>query len=199
MRLIVRRTTLVLSTALALALGATGAAAHDLDVTPGQIEVAVPAPGGTDLWEASATNAGTDAVSLYLVVSDVAGAAAGGSHPVRMAVHDGAGVVVVEENALPDLGAEPVLLGTLAPEESLTLHGLVSLPREAGNEYQGAEGALVLDFVTLDGAAPPAGGGLAMTGAGLVWAGVAALLLAVMGAHMITRSRRGRDEREETS
>lgn len=197
-RELTRRTATLALCVVVLVTGASSASARGLDVTPERVELTVPAPGETRGWTSTATNLGTEAVSLYLVVTDVTGVAAEGPHPVRLSVQDGSGAQVLAESALPEIGSEPVLLGTVVPSEAISLHGSVSLPREAGNEYQGAGASLVLNLVTLD-AVPEAGGGLAMTGAGMVWWLGGALLLAATGAGLKARARGARDDRGDDS
>lgn len=199
--------------ACGLGLPAGTAAAADptdlIEVAPRSIEVAVPAPGHTSTWAITVTDTPTtagSAVPLWLAVTGADGPVLRGAHPLRLTVTDERGTVVVSSS---DLGP---LIGTQIPLEDLrgttTLTATVELPREAGDEYRGAGGHLVLTVTAQ--APPPEPAGPATPGGSkrppappgsdpLAWTGVepVALLLASaallgLGATILAGRRRRR-------
>lgn len=144
--------TLVASAVLGLlgvfasAAGPVFAADGDLiDASPETIQVTAPAPGEYREWPVSVRNVTDTAVPLTLSVRGAEGALFDGDDPARIEIVGGDGVAVLSGSAA-DLVDRSVDLARLDAGDQRELTARVWLPRSAGNEYQGAGGALDLRF-----------------------------------------------------
>lgn len=191
-----------------LSVPAATASAADL-IDPGSTTVSLeaPAPGESQAFDLSVTSLTETAVPLEITVLDLSGRLTDGPAPVELELVDDQGASVLPATSAAALPGTTLDLPDLAPGSTYHLTGVLTLPRAAGDEYQGADGELVLRFqVPTDRAAdsdprgleraaavrPQEPGplpGLASTGA-QVWAAAAALVLVLLGS--VLARRRGR-------
>ncbi|MBF0720847.1 hypothetical protein [Sanguibacter inulinus] len=191
-----------------LSVAAAPASAADL-IDPGTTTVSLeaPAPGESQSFDLSVTSVTETAVPLEITVLDLSGRLTGGAAPVELELVDDQGASVLPTTSAAALPGTTLDLPDLAPGSTYHLTGVLTLPRAAGDEYQGAGGELVLRFqVPTDRAAdsgprgversaavrPQEPGpllGLASTGAQVSAAG-AALVLVLLGSVLARRRRR---------
>lgn len=197
--------TAVLAAALTIApvaaLTSTAPAAADeplLSVDAAPLVVPVPAPGHSADWSLRATNVSSHPVAVSAVVSGVSGGVLAGAHPLQLAVDAPDGTPL----AVPSAGstAAATSIGTVAPGATIEVRGHSTLPRDAGDEYQGLGGRLTVRLIGQDlgGTATPASPGEgALAHTGLTVAAVAVAAAALLGAGLLLllarRRRRSRD------
>lgn len=165
-----------------------------IDAAPGIVAIEAPAPGHRTTWSMSVTNETDRELPVGLVVEGAEGLLTTGPAPLEIHVADSLGDAVIDTVPAGELLGALIELEPLAPGESRTLDGEASLPREADDRYQGADGRLTFRFTaTVDQAAPTARS-LSRTGAdAAVWFGLAGASLALgTGLAVIARRRRRR-------
>ena len=169
------------------------------------ITVEAPAPGDSSAWEFAVTNSTRESTEVFVRISRVEGALFEGPVPGEVAV--GAAGQPVSLAGAPGvlLDAEFAQLAPLPARGELTVVGEVSLPRSAGNEYQGASGTFTVQLAaTRDvggGGGGAGGGGVADTGAAGPWLWVAVGAAAVAAGGLLVSKRRGHstEDRKENS
>lgn len=172
-----------------------------IDADPVEVVIESPAPGESRSFDLSVLSTTDTTVPIGLTVVDQSGALVAGPTPVEITLTDDAGQTVLESTRADDLLGRTLDLPDLSAGASYHLAGTVTLPVDAGNSYQGADGQIVFRFQA--SAEPPAGepsapalteavtSRLATTGATVLGAVVAgAVLLAAGWAMLATRRRR---------
>ncbi|MFF8816970.1 LPXTG cell wall anchor domain-containing protein [Leucobacter sp. NPDC015123] len=155
------------------------------------ITVEAPAPGDSSAWEFAVTNSTRESTEVFVRISRVEGALFEGPVPGEVAV--GAAGQPVSLAGAPGvlLDAEFAQLAPLPARGELTVVGEVSLPRSAGNEYQGASGTFTVQLAaTRDVGGGAGGGGMADTGAAGPWLWVAVGAAAVAAGGLLVSRRR---------
>ncbi|MHA3684882.1 hypothetical protein ACXR2W_11580 [Leucobacter sp. HY1908] len=169
----------------------TPALAQDSDlisVSPASSHISMPAPGHTETWSTEVRNVAKHPVDVDLsTVNELDEVLRSGSTPARITIVDSAGRTLLDDLSVTQLQPQIPVLGQLDPGESISLTGTVSLPAEAGNEYQGASGNLQFTFVAQTSDTHGVTDALAETGAPLAAAGIAAALLIGTGAVIMRR------------
>lgn len=151
---------------LAPAPAAVAAPSADLiEATPAQVRVRTPAPGHAEEWRMSVVSRTDGPVALALRVDGASDGLFTGAHPLELRLAEPGGRVLLEAPVADVLGGR-VPLDDLPAGAAYELVGTVTLPEDAGNEYQRASGALTVRFTaTADDPAPgPGSGVLAVTG-----------------------------------
>jgi hypothetical protein len=182
-----------LSGALSLTGTAPGAAVDLVEGSTATAHVQVPYPGHATTFDVTARITSGDRAELALVVVDPTGPLASGRDALALTLADADGTVLAEGTAA-DLARTPVALGTL-DSDRVTIHGTAALPATAGDAVQGAGLTLTLRLVATQDAAGtfPAAATLALTGAELAAAALAAALV-VTGVLAVAARRRTRTE-----
>lgn len=188
--------------ALLLVQGPVATAADDLiDATPARVAIEAPAPGHSQEWQMSVVSVTDSAVPLQVRVEGAADRLFSGDHPLLLRIAEPGGRVLVE-GPVADVLGRTVPLDPLPAGATYTLVGSVTLPAEAGNDYQGADGSLTVRFTaTADSVAddPPADdpaaddswdGALATTGATVGWVALAGLVLLAGGTTFLLLRRK---------
>ncbi|HEY0187620.1 MAG TPA: hypothetical protein VGC67_09050 [Cellulomonas sp.] len=133
---------------LALLLPASAAAADDSDlivVAPAAVELVAPAPGHSTSWVVTVSRtagAAGSPLALWLSVTGADGPLLHGDHPLHLTVTESDGTVVLDTSEVASVLGQHIPLADLDGSTSLT--ATASLPAAAGNEYQGADGAVRL-------------------------------------------------------
>lgn len=157
--------------------------------------LSVPYPGHSVPFDLTARAASADPAELSLVVDGGDGPLASGPDALQLVLTDAAGTVLAAGTA-QELATAPVPLGTLTGTP-ITLHGTATLPRTAGDEYQGVGMSLTLTLTAtqeLAGDGDRDGGALAITGAEVAALAAAAALLVAVGLWLAAIRRRREEE-----
>lgn len=192
---------------LVQAVGASAAPADLIESTPTSVAIDAPAPGESQSWNMSVRNVVDSPLPLGLEISGQSDVLFSGPTPVELSVKTSDGATVVERVAIGEVLGRSLALPELKGGASYNLIGTVTLPREAGNSYQGAGGTLKFRFVSsvdrpsvapIDPVqnTPAAGPGLAYTGLNnlLPVAAAAAALLAVGAGLLLIRRKNSAHE-----
>ncbi len=163
-----------------------------IDVAPGIVSVEAPAPGHSSTWSMIVSNRADRAVPVGLVVEGADGLLTTGPAPLTVSVSSDSGDPVIDAAPAGTLIGSTVALEPLAAGETRVLHGEASLPREADDRYQGADGRLDFRFTALVDTPAPGASTLSRTGVELVSGAalVTALILAGTAFFIIGRRRR---------
>ena len=161
------------------------AAGRLIEAAPAELSLCAPAPGETERWRMSVKNLTERELPLALTVDGGSSRLFGGTHPLQLEIrHPRTGHVLYSGDAGDAIGGS-LQLPELAGRASLELAGSVTLPRDAGNEYQDGSAQLGFEFLAIDeGQAQPANlpvtgndltpwlqlGGIAVALGGGVWA-----------------------------
>ncbi|QTX03500.1 hypothetical protein [Agromyces archimandritae] len=139
---------------VALAAGAVlapipaAASGELIDAAPTLVELAAPAPGQSQEWTMSVRNLTDGELPIALAVSGSAERLFDGPYPLELELTEtGSGQPLYIGTAAAAID-EVLLLPTLAGHADYELSGSVTLPSEAGNEYQEATGRLSFEFRT---------------------------------------------------
>ena len=164
----------------------------------------VPYPGRSTAFEVVARAGSAGPADLTLLVDGGTGPLASGPDGLRLVLEDAAGRVLAAGTPA-ELAAAPVDLGTIGAEP-VTVRATASLPATAGDELQGVGLTLRLGLVAtqdLPAAADPdprlggvPSGVLAVTGARVAAAALAALALVTAGLLALAARRRRRTEED---
>lgn len=141
---------------------AAQALADLIDATPAQVSIETPAPGETQSWEMSVRNLTDQSLPLQLRIDGESEALFSGARPLTIEIQDPESGNVVYSGSVSDLLGTHLYLENLPPRDDYALVGRVTLPSDAGNEYQEADGQLLFTFTTIGEAADD--GSLATTG-----------------------------------
>lgn len=198
------RALVILLTAVFMALvqagGASATPADLIESTPTSVAIDAPAPGETQSWNMSVRNVVDSPLPLGLEISGQSDVLFSGPTPIELTVKTPDGATVVERVPIGEVLGRSLALPELQGGASYNLIGTVTLPRAAGNAYQGAGGILKFRFIsTADRPGvvpidqvpdkPAAGPGLAYTGLNnlLPVVATAAVLLAVGAGFLLIR------------
>lgn len=169
-------------------VGASAVTSDLINATPTSVAIDAPAPGETQTWKMSVSNSVDSALPLGLEITGASNVLFSGATPMELSIKAADGVTVVERVPVGKVLGQSLQLPELQVGKTYDLVGSVTLPREAGNSYQGASGNLKFRFVTsLDKPAvtpvsPISGPNLANTGMNnLLPVGIAAVALLVLG------------------
>lgn len=192
----------VLAAAL-LVLPAASASAEPADLIEARttaVSLHAPAPGESQTFDLSVTSVTDTTVPLVLTVAGQSGGLLSGPTPVEVALVDDAGGPVLAPSRADKLLGTRLDLPDLAAGAGYHLTGTVTLPADAGDEYQGATGQVVFRFqvatdspATSDPAPAPGAAtssGLATTGATVAAAVAAVAVLVTTGAWLLAARRR---------
>lgn len=178
------------------AVGASAVTSDLINATPTAVAIDAPAPGETLTWKMSVTNSVDAPLPLGLEITGASDVLFSGATPMELSVKTLDGATVVERVPVGKVLGQSLQLPELQVGKSYDLVGAVTLPREAGNSYQGASGNLKFRFVTsLDkpgvSPAPVTGPNLANTGMNnLLPVAIAAIALLVIGIGFVVIRRK---------
>lgn len=173
-----------------------------IDTNTVSVSIEAPAPGESQDFDLSVTSVTDQAVPLDLTVVETSGGLLSGPTPLEVTLVDDDGNVVLAPARADSLEETFIDLPHLSSGATYHLTGTVTLPAEAGNEYQGASGVLVFRFLAtgedpeqpaLDPASPPSAtpsSPLATTGAQITAALVAVLVLVATGGCLLAARRK---------
>lgn len=186
-----------------LVLTAAPASAEPADLIEASttaVSLHAPAPGESQSFDLSVTSVTDATVPLVLTVVGQSGGLLSGPTPVEVTLVDDAGDLVLAATPADTLLGTSLDLPDLDAGAGYHLTGTVTLPADAGDEYQGASGQVVFRFQvaadsTTTAAPAPAPGavwppGLATTGATLAGGVSALLVLVTTGAWLLAARRR---------
>ncbi|QTX03322.1 hypothetical protein [Agromyces archimandritae] len=181
-----------LGIAAGMCLSPTASVAADglIDAAPDVVEVTVPTPGEAVRWEMEARNLAAVSLPLSLVVSGVGSHLFDGPYPLELEVYETATGATVYRGVAAEAVDTLLELSPVPAGERTVLTGVVSLPADAGNEYQEASGTLSFEFRTRIDEAAPVGEEMPETGvdvSGWLWA---AGLVGVVGAATVFSRKR---------
>ncbi len=159
------------------------------------IELPAPAPGERTPWTFRVENVSDDVVPVFVAVTRVEGALFAGREAGEVSVGVEGAEPVLAGPAPTVLADGHVSLATLPARGELRVRGEIGLPRSAGNEYQGASGALTVQVAAardIEGRDTVNGGRyIAVTGGMNPWPwGTAAACALIAGALLLARNRR---------
>jgi LPXTG-motif cell wall-anchored protein len=169
----------------------TSAHADDLiTATPDVVVVKAPAPGHSQTWEMKVRNNTDRPLPLFLEIRFTGDdLLVHGPTPLVLTVDTPDGRPLGEA-ALGQLPSSPTSLPDLPGGSTYVLHGTVSLPREAGNEYQRLSGKLTFEFTSEDDTTKSGTGQLPFTGSDGLWqALILGLGLLALGAALVAKRR----------
>ncbi|UTX53807.1 hypothetical protein [Leucobacter aridicollis] len=159
------------------------------------ITVEAPAPGEHSDWAFNVGNATGNEAEVFVRLSDAEGPLFAGADPGEVAIGVDSGSPVLAGPVQDLVGDAHVPLAVLPAAGELRVTGEISLPRAAGNEYQGASGKFTIEIASARQEVGPGGGSVAETGGTSPWVwGVAAAALTAGG---ILVARRARSQAED--
>ncbi|KUF05642.1 hypothetical protein [Leucobacter sp. G161] len=192
--------------ALTLTLGTAAApephpAAHPDDlyiIDTRVVQVDAPAPGETRHWSVTVASAEDDVHDIYVRMSAAEGPLFAGEHPAEIAVSELGGEPVLQGPGREVVSDSHIKFASITHGSPIEIAGHLTLPRAAGNEYQGASGTLTLELAATRGDHDEGTDtGIAATGARSWWllgTGAAAAIVAGLAlAVRRTQTRRTED------
>ncbi|HKU29900.1 MAG TPA: LPXTG cell wall anchor domain-containing protein [Arthrobacter sp.] len=178
-------------------VGASAVTSDLINTNPTSVAIDAPAPGETQTWKMSVSNAADSALPLGLEITGSSDVLFSGATPMEISVKTLDGGTVVERVPVGKMLGKSLQLPELQVGKTYDLVGSVTLPREAGNSYQGASGNLKFRFVTsldkpdVNPAPPYSGPNLANTGMNnLLPITIAAVALLVIGLGVVVLRRK---------
>jgi hypothetical protein len=188
---------LVATVALSAGAGASAAIADTADETPATVtSVTVPAPGHSSSWNMRLTNPGSSPATAAVTILAEDGQLLTGQHAPRLALVDAAsGRTILRDVPLAELGDTSLPVATVNAADTLDMTATISMPREAGNEYQGQSQSVTFRFTTV--AASFEDPLLASTGMAAMLPLAIALLLVLFGFLALVLRRKKRAEAEQ--
>ncbi|WP_157000628.1 LPXTG cell wall anchor domain-containing protein [Leucobacter komagatae] len=148
-RRLVAALTALLAGVIVFTPSAVTAADELIEATPARVSIAVPAPGHSAQWDMSVSNLTDTEYPLTLHVSGASDRLFGGAHPLELELTDPrTGDVIYSGPAGESIDAA-ILVPPLPARGEYQLAGTLSMPRDAGNEYQAASGQMVFEFRVL--------------------------------------------------
>jgi LPXTG-motif cell wall-anchored protein len=165
---------------------AAQASADLIDATPARVSIVAPAPGETQSWDMSVRNLTDQSLPLQLHTDGESEALFSGAHPLTIEIQESVSGTIVYAGSVSELLGTHLYLENLPARDDYALVGRVTLPLEAGNEYQEADGRLTFTFATItetaaDESLATTGGtlstGLLVVGGGLLVMGVIAVAM----------------------
>lgn len=141
----------LLGAGLLILLQAVAASAVTSDLinsTPASVAVDAPAPGEVQTWKMSVSNSLDAPLPLGLEITGASDVLFSGATPMELSVRTLDGATVVERVPVGKVLGRSLQLPELQAGKTYDFVGALTLPREAGNSYQGASGNLKFRFVT---------------------------------------------------
>lgn len=134
------------------------------------VEVEAPAPGETRTWSVPVDSADSVAHDVYVRLSAAEGPLFGGAHPAEITVSELGGEAILHGPARDVVSDTHTEFASIVGGSPLEIAGQLTLPRAAGNEYQGASGTLTLELAAVAGDEDSGGSTwIAATGSGRWW------------------------------
>lgn len=121
-----------------------------IEVAPETVHIEAPAPGHSSSWAVTVSNVSDHTLPLWIEVSGSESELLSGDNPLELELNDSDGDTIVSRQPLRLTENNLFELPPLSPRETTTFHGVVSLPREAGNEYQGLSAEISISITTQD-------------------------------------------------
>lgn len=166
----------LLAGVFAFAPSAAMAADDLIEATPQRVSIAVPAPGHAAEWDMSVSNLTDTDYPLTLVVEGESDRLFSGAHPLELELTDPLTGDVIYSGLAGDSIDSAILVPELPARSDYRLAGTLTLPREAGNEYQSASGHMVFEFRVADEVTPKDPTTIPTTGSDLLfWALIAGI------------------------
>lgn len=162
--------TLVLGAAPAPAAHAAPHPDHLYIIDTRIVEVDAPAPGETREWSVTVDSTEDDVHDIYVRMSAAEGQLFAGDHPAEIAVSELGGEPVLQGPGREVVSDSHIKFASITHGSPIEIAGRLTLPRAAGNEYQGASGTLTLELAATRGDHDDdTDTGIAATGAGSWW------------------------------
>lgn len=190
--------TLAVLGALTLSLGTAAAPSphpDDLYVIETRIvEVDAPAPGETRHWSVTVDSSDDDVRDIFVRMSAAEGPLFAGDHPAEITVNEKGGKAILQGPGRTVVSDTHTEFASFTQGSPVEIEGHLTLPREAGNEYQGASGTLTLELAaTRDEPGDDPNTGIAATGSGSWWLlGAGAAVAIAAGVTLVARRTQNR-------
>lgn len=192
--------------ALTLSLGAAAAPAtaatqpDDLFVIDTRVvKVDAPAPGETTHWSVTVGSSDEEVRDVYVRMSAAEGPLFDGDHPAEITVNEVGGTAILQGPGRSVVSDTHTEFASFVHGSPVEIEGHLTLPRDAGNEYQGASGTLTLELAATRGEpGDDTNTGIAATGSDSWWLLAAGAAAAVVAGITLAARRTQTARREDT-